>query len=66
MNEQDEEKIRAIVRDEISALFHEVETMTGQNEPQNLKGDTKTPRGLLRLLFIHARQRYYEVMDKLK
>lgn len=65
MNKEDEEKMRAIVRDEISAFFHEVEVETGQGEPQNPEGDTKTPRGLLRLLFIRARSRYFNNKNKL-
>jgi hypothetical protein len=53
MNREDEERVRSIVRDELAAFLHKVEIEAG--EPVNFEGDTKTARGLLRLLFVAAR-----------
>ena len=53
MTREGEERIRSIVRDELAAFLHKVEIEAG--EPVNFEGDTKTARGLLRLLFVAAR-----------
>jgi hypothetical protein len=55
MNREDEERIRSIVRDELAAFLHKIEIEAG--EPMDFAGDTKTARGLLRLLFVVARDR---------
>lgn len=52
MTSEEEQRIRGIFWEELSTFFHEIEQEAG--EPANDEGDTKTARGLLRLLFTSA------------
>ena len=49
----EEQRVRDIFWEELSTFLHEIEQEAG--EPESDNGDTKTARGLLRLLFNSAR-----------
>lgn len=59
MTKAEEEVIRAIIRDEISSFFHHVAVERAHVDDTSA-GNTQTPEGLLRLLFLSARDRYFK------
>ncbi len=60
MNQEDERRVREIVREELSHFLGEADQ--GAPEPTEGEGDTSTVRGLLRHLFNVAGRRHQDSM----